>query len=218
MRRELERLEGTDREALDHVARMHSTLLPDSPIARLGPFFVRHFYYGTLVADNLVNCRVAYIGDTPVGFMSFTHRPSTFMAEGLRRHWLRLAGVLLWTALADPRRIGVMLWTFGLMRQRIGAPVPGEGEMLSFGVEPEFRGASGAQRTGRRISVELFDAARADLHALGVDRCCLVVRKENTAALAFYDARGCWVERDRASPAGTVVLLAACTGSDASGR
>ena len=211
---ELQRLEGADRRASEHAARLHAVLLPDSPIARLGPVFMTHFYYGTLVRDNLLRCYLAYVGDSPAGFISFTDRPATFMAEGLRRHWLHLAGVLARAVVADPRRIGVMLWTFGLMRRRTRAPEPGEGELLSFGVLPEFRGVPFVQRTGRRIGAELFAAACDDLHALGADRFRAVVAKDNAAALMFYQAQGCRVDRERDSLAGTLVVVGRCGESD----
>ena len=187
-------------------------MLPDSPIARLGPVFARHFYYGTLVRDNLVHCHIAYVGDTAAGFIAYTHLP-TFMAEGLRRHWFRLGVVLLWAAISNPRRIGVMFSTLGLMRRRSGKRESGEGELLSIGVLPEFRGKSAARQIGRGISTELLNAARADLHALGVDRCYVLVRQENVGSLALLQANGCWIARDREAPAGTLVLMSRCDGS-----
>jgi len=207
VRAALERLQAGDVDASGHVASLHAALLPDSPVARLGPRFLSRFYYRVLVADALLQCRVAYEDGVPVGFIAFTARPATFMSEGLRRHWLRLAAVLAWEALADPRRIVLMLWTARLMRGRASVPTPGEGELLSFGVLPEFRGMDYLRRTGRRIGAELFAAARGDLRDAGVERFRAVVATDNAPALMFYQAQGCRVDRDRETLPGTLVVV-----------
>jgi ribosomal protein S18 acetylase RimI-like enzyme len=206
------RLQPGDRAGSEAVARLHAALLPDSPIARLGPHFMGRFYYEALVADQLIGCHMAYVEGAPAGFITLTARPATFMAEGLRRHWPRLAWVLAREVVSSPRRLGVMLWTFGLMRRRAAAPVPGEGELLSFGVLPEFRDMAFVRRTGRRIASELFAAALADLRAAGLDRYRAVVVTNNAAALMFYQAQGGRADPDRVSLPGTLVITGSTSG------
>jgi len=205
-------LQPGDRVGSEAVARLHAALLPDSPIARLGPYFMGRFYYDTLVADRLITCHVAYVDGIPAGFITLTARPATFMAEGLRRHWLRLSWVLAREVVSSPRRLRVMLWTFGLLRRRAAAPVPDEGELLSFGVLPEFRDMAFVRRTGRRIASELFAAALADLRAAGLDRYRAVVVTNNAAALMFYQAQGGRADPDRVSLPGTLVITGSTSG------
>jgi ribosomal protein S18 acetylase RimI-like enzyme len=195
MKQGVERLAPGDREGAEHAARLHASLLPDSPIARLGFRFMSRFYYATLVADGLICCDVAYHDGAPVGFIAYTSQPTRFMSEGLRRHWLALGALVAGQVLASPRRLGVILWTMAFMRGQAGPPLdPNAGELLSFGVEPDFRSTRFVRQTGRRIPVELFDGALAWFRAQGVRECRAVVEARNREALFFYVARGCRTE------------------------
>jgi ribosomal protein S18 acetylase RimI-like enzyme len=200
-------LQPGDRNAVRDVARLHQALLPGSPIPRLGRRFMERFYYRTLVEDGLLAAHLYYVEGRAAGFITLTAVPSRFMAEGLRRHWWGLAGILLWELLADPRRIAVIVWTLRHMgRQGVAPAEPGEGEILSFGVLPEFRTPAFVRRSGRRIAGELFDRAVASLQADGTHRIRAVVETRNREALMFYHARGCQVRAGAESVPGTVLL------------
>lgn len=202
-------LMAMDGTAVEDIARLHATLLPASPIPRLGLGFMRKFYYRSLVADNLIHCQVSYVAGQPAGFITCTAQPSRFMAEGLRRHWFRLAWVMLGEVLADPRRLVVIFWTLNYMRRRPGpAHEPGEGEILSFGVLPEFRTTTFVRQSGRRIAIELLAAARDFFATTGIPRYRAVVESGNREALLFYSAQGWHVKPGGGGAPGTIILQA----------
>src|SRR3989338_4160156 len=79
---------------VESAARLHSLLLPRSPLSQLGPEFMRHFYYRTLIEDGLVRCDLYNYRGVAVGFIAYTKYPSDFMARGLRRHCFYLAALM----------------------------------------------------------------------------------------------------------------------------
>jgi ribosomal protein S18 acetylase RimI-like enzyme len=223
MRQGLVELAARDRAGAEDVARLHEQLLPTSPIVRLGPRFTRRFYYHSLVADGLIACAIAYADDAPAGFIVCTRTPARFMAEGLRRHVAGLSAVLLGEIVSDPRRLKVIWWTLTHMRRNPAAATAAgpdkkddeaEGEVLSFGVLPEFRNPAWIGRTGRRISLELFGWARGYFRSARVPRFRAVVESSNREALFFYSGQGCRPKPGAAAgPAGTTVVI--CEDADA---
>lgn len=193
--------------AVRDCARLHRDLLPGSPIARLGRRFMERFYYRTLVSDGLVQGYLYYVENQAAGFVAQTRQPSRFMAEGLRRHWPALCGILFLDVLSDPRRVAVILWTLRHMMGQRSAPAgAAEGEILSFGVLPEYRAPAFVRRSGHRIAGTLFDAALEALQAQGVHRVRAVVETSNREALMFYHARGCQIRPESGVAAGRVVM------------
>ena len=197
MRDGLERLDPKNPTSVADAARLHAELLPTSPVVRLGPVFMRRFYYRKLVDDGLVGCSLYYADGIAAGFIAYTASSSGFMSEGLRRHWLYLSAVLGLSVLQDPRRIGGIVWTVNHMRKQRGPQRPSPpGELLSFGVLREFRTPQYVRSTGRRISMSLYDSAIAYFRERGVPAFRAVVETSNREALLFYHALECEFRRD----------------------
>ena len=188
----IERLDPRDLSAVADVARLHAGLLSESPIVGLGPAFMRRFYYRKLVEDGLVAVSIYYCKGVAAGFIAYTGHSSTFMAEGLRRHWFCLSLVLAGSVLRDPRRFRGIIWTLNHMRKQRSAPRESPpGELLSFGVLSEYRTAAYIRQTGRRISLELYDHAIAYFRDHGIPMFRAVVEKSNREALLFYQSLDC---------------------------
>ena len=188
------RLDPGDATQLRAVAGLHATLLPGSPIPRLGTRFMTHFYYRSLVKDGLVGCFLYKVGEQYVGFLAFTEHPGTFMSEGRRRHLLRLMLVLGRAMLAKPGRIRVLWETVAIGRRdgrRPAGASAGVGEVLSFGVLEGFRGGA----PGLRISNQLFDATIRHLGERGCRRLEWNVEKANLRGQQFYASYGARMER-----------------------
>ena len=219
MRQGLVELAARDRAGAEDAARLHEQLLPTSPVVRLGPRFIRRFYYDSLVADGLIACAIAYADGAPAGFIVCTRTPARFMADGLRRHVAGLSAVLLGEVVSDPRRLKVIWWTVTHMRRNPArAAAAGtddaEGEVLSFGVLPEFRNPAWIRRTRRRISLELFGWARGYFRSARLPRFRAVVESSNREALFFYSGQGCRPKpAGAAGQAGTTVVI--CEDADA---
>lgn len=182
---------------LEAVTRMHAALIPQSPVCRLGAEFMEKFYYRKLVEDGLIHCDLYVHEGTPAGFIAYTEIPSRFMSEGLRHHWLYLAGVMARSIFRHPQRVGAVLKALTIMGSRTRKKgTSREGEMLSLGVLPEFRNPEFIRRTGKRIPSALFEHARTYFRNQGVVDIYLLVEAENKPALMLYRAMGGRFEPD----------------------
>lgn len=210
MRDGVVRLVAGDRRGARDAASLHRELLPTSSVVRLGDGFMRRFYYDALIADGLVLCDVAYHRDVPAGFIAWTGAPASFMSQGRRRHPLLLPWVLAGALVTDPRRVVTLAQVAGLTRRRAATARPArEGELLSFGVLPAYRGMSFRRETGRVIAVELFDRARAWFEAAGFTAMRAVVETDNREALLFYQAQdGCTFQASEVLARRTDVTIA----------
>lgn len=173
------------------LAFLHGELLAHSPVALLGPDFMARFYYRVLPRLGLICGLVAYVGDKPAGFIVATHDSSGFMQTALRRQFLRVAGVLAWSVVRNPSRI-VAIWEAVQIMRGLPPPTPGQpnGEMLSFGVLPEYRSREFMARTRLKISQDLLKGALEQLRQRGVDRCRVIVDADNLEARLFYLGNG----------------------------
>jgi len=196
MSNRIEPLTPGEKEAIRDAVRLHHELLPQSPVSQLGRLFMERFYYGKLVEDGLVKCNLYYEGHSPVGFVAFTTFPSTFLALGLRRHWLYLAFLVPWLIVRQPGRLRVICQVFKATRARgrLRDHIP-RGEILSMGVLPPYRTSEYARRTGHRVSLELFESAREYFAEQGIPSFRMLVERDNREAQLFYIALGCHVVR-----------------------
>lgn len=195
----LVRLDPRQPRQVQAAARLHAALLPDSPIAELGPIFMERFYYSTLVEHGLVACDLYEVAGEFVGFVAFTRRPLTFMQEGQRRFPLRLAAVLIGAMLTNPARVLTILKVAFQYKRGAAPPAGEEGEVLSFGVLREHRAAVD-ESTGLRASHLLFQSALNYFHVNGVPRMRVSVRKDNERGMKFYLAYSKDVEDNRFDP------------------
>lgn len=185
-------LDPRNRAELEAVVRLHGLLLAQSPVARLGTPFMRRFYYRELVQDGLICVDLCYSDGVAAGFVAYTRYASDFMAQGLRRHWLRLAGVMAGSVVRRPLLLGEIVRVLALMRNRKQqAGDVSRGEILSLGVLPEYRSGEFARRTGRRVSLELFGSARDYFARQNIASFRMLVGADNREALLFYHALGC---------------------------
>jgi ribosomal protein S18 acetylase RimI-like enzyme len=181
----------TGRPPVGELCRMHAQLLPCSPIALLGPQFMQ-YYYRRLPQLGVMSGAVFYADDRAAGFITVTPDSERFMTAAIRRDGLRLAGVLLLALARAPRRIGSFQEVWRIMRSRRQEP-PSEGqvgEILSFGLLPEYREASFATQTGISIGHELYDWAMAELGRHPLARIRIIVDRDNLPAQMFYGALG----------------------------
>lgn len=188
------RLEPVDAGSPDRsadLALLHAALLGHSPVALLGPDFMRKFYYRTLPRMSLICGHVAYVDDQPAGFMVATQDSSGFMRQALRKRFLQIAGVMAWSLLRSPERLGAVWEGVQIMRGLPAAqPAQPAGEVLSFGVLPQYRAREFMVRTRLRISQELLKATLAQLTARGVMQARVIVDADNLEARLFYLGNG----------------------------
>jgi len=187
-------IDPDNREHVLAAAQLHEALLGHSPIPRLGSLFMTRFFYSRLVKDGLVHCYLYRLGGQYVGFLSFTERPYSFMNEGRRAHFFRLALILGLAVLTKPARWRILFETATAGRRISPSDPNGIGEFLSFGVLEQFSSHRDEQ-LGLRVPTVLFDAGIRHFRERGFRRIEWNVDKDNLRAIVFYRSYGATLER-----------------------
>lgn len=173
------------------LAALHAQLLGHSPVALLGPDFMRRFYYTALPQMGLIFGAVAYVDSEPAGFIVATADSAGFMRTGIRRAWWRLGWTMLSSLVRNPARVAAVWEAFGIMRGVEQAPSEKPvGELLSFAVLPQFRERRFVARAGLRISQDLLREAMKGLRLAGVTHGRAIVDADNLEARLFYLGNG----------------------------
>jgi hypothetical protein len=191
-------LDPEDPSEIDAVASLHEEYLGDSPVALMGPLFLRAYYYPHLVRDDLIQCVVCRDETGVIGFLSYTDIPNEFMSRGLRSHFLPLAWVMLKSVLRRPSMIPQLLDVLRLLRVRsaeaAGAGAEKQGEALSMAVPERHQKHVPAGGT-ERMTVRFFRTMEADLRERGCTRIQFMVNPANKAANIFYATIGCRLKK-----------------------
>ena len=191
----IERMDPRNRSDVEAVSRLHEQFLSDSPIARMGPSFVRDVYYSKLITDGLYDCLVCRSGGKVVAFISYTDRPLDLMSLGLKRHLFAVAWSVGRNVITRPKRLRDVMYVLRIMSdhdQATGdsALLDGAAEALSMAVLPEFQNV--VPEGGKsRIAVRLIESMAADLRARKVRDIAFYVDPANRAANLLYSAMGC---------------------------
>lgn len=197
------RLDYRVKEQVVAVARLHSQLLPDSPIHKLGRLFMTKFYYYKLIKDGLVICDLYKSNGRFVGLLSYTRCPFSFMRKGLRRHLLYLVCILAICLMARPWRIKVLLDTLAASSRRSRMDEEGTVEFLSFGVLKPYRHTIDAE-SGLRIADLLFLNGVDFFKKEGYKKVMLSIikKKDNDGIFTFYQFYGVSFARDTGNQTG----------------
>lgn len=187
-------LDYKDKRQVYAAAELHRTLLPDSPVPRLGIQFMAHFYYTKLVKDGLIKCDLYEHDEKYVAFLAYTKYPFTFMKEGKRRHPLYLPFLMSISLLCNPSRIRVILGATKMGRDRhLKENQVETGEMLSFGVL-KMHSDLRDEITGLRVSNLLFENAIDYFKREGTVRIQAEVERDNKPSLLFWTTYGASIE------------------------
>lgn len=173
------------------IAGLHAELLGHSPLVLMGPRFMRDFYYTALPEAGFISGAVAYVDGQAAGFIVATADPAGFMAKALRAHWWRAAWSMFVSVVRHPSRLLAMKEAYEI-QSNVQAEEYGEhvGELLSFGVLPQFRSRGFLKETGLYIGSDLAEAAVKQLRHGGKSRIRAIVDKDNLEAQLFYRSQG----------------------------
>lgn len=173
------------------VSALHDRLLNHSPLVLMGPEFMKEFYYTILPAEGLICGAVAYVNGRPVGFIVGTDDASGFMSRAVRNHWLRLCWIMIKGLIRNPGRILAVKEAW-LIQHNVQALDygPEVGELLSFGVLPEYRSRNFMREKDLHISEDLLQTAIGQLRSRGMKTIRAIVDKDNLPAQLFYRAHG----------------------------
>jgi len=200
----IERLDPDRSVDVRAVAQLHLENFPDSTEARLGLDFLTGFFYSTIVREQLLECWIGRAGDDVVAFISFTRFPRRFHLLAVRRHLLRVFGLLVRAAIdrGDVRRVLMRHVGSLLGRLRSGSgPIASRrcGEVLKLAVLPEFETWT-PDDGAERVTVRLFRAMQRRFLEDGIGTVLLVVRKDNVASNLFCHSMGCRLDNRDAPP------------------
>jgi ribosomal protein S18 acetylase RimI-like enzyme len=176
------------------LARLHTSLLPESPIPLLGTRFMERYYYSSLPRAGAIRGAVAYVDRAPAGFIAVAADPG-FMSAALRRDWLRIGWLIGTSVLANPKRLVYVWEALQLMRVGPSSSATAAGQILSFGVLPVYRDLRFVRRTGLRIGVDLLKSGIHALRERGVREIRAAVHRDNLEAQLFYRGQGWRVTR-----------------------
>lgn len=170
------------------ISRLHVTLLPRSPLSRLGEGFLRDFYYRVLPAERILFAVVAYADSVPCGFISATAQVEKSMLQAALRHPFVLAKSLGASIARSPKRIGAMVNVLRIRQETSrGRRV---GELLSFGVLEKYCRPPYVTAGGLRIPDALYEDVMNLLRTSQVSEVRAFVDEDNIGARLFYSARG----------------------------
>lgn len=193
------RLESFDRQhpaPARIVACMHARLLPTSPAVKLGAGFLESIYYRALVEEGAVFGTVAWVDESPAGFIAVTGDSHHFMKIALRRRFPRIALAGAVALLKQPTRVAAVFEVLRLMRTCESQQLEGaEGEILSMGIEEEYRRPEFVTGRSYNIAIDLLEEELEHLRRLGRNRVRAVVDAGNMVAQLFYRGLGWSLER-----------------------
>jgi len=173
------------------IAAMHTTLLGHSPLVLMGPEFMESFYYSVLPREDLICGVVAYVDGNPAGFIVATVDPEGFMSTATSRHRLQIVWLMLKSVVRSPSRILAVKEAYKIQSnveaQKYGLDM---GEILSFGVLPQYRSRRFIAETSLKIGTILMESAVQQLASRGTTRIRAIIDKDNLEAKLFYRSQG----------------------------
>ena len=200
-----------DRRHVAAAATLHSQLLPESFIPRLGNRFTREFYYAKLGASGLIHCALCVHNGKYVGLVVLTDRPDDFLGTGMRRHFLSLVLEVTWGIVCRPSRLGIV-WS--VLREKQGRTLrradAATAEILTFGVVAPYRGRKFGDDQ-QTIATQMAEYSMARVRDAGTTRMQVVTKQDNVRAIAFYKSQGFEIE-DPDYPGDSCLLAASVQG------
>lgn len=173
------------------LATLHATLLGHSPLVLMGPEFMEQFYYTMLPAEGRICGAIAYVEGRAAGFIVGTDDPDGFMSRALNQHWMKISWIMFRSLMRSPGRIIAMKEAYqiqsNVQAENYG---PEMGELLSFGVLPEFRSRGFVRETSLHLSSDLLQVTVKQLGRAGKTKLRAIVDKDNLEAQFFYRANG----------------------------
>ena len=173
------------------LTNLHTELLAHSPIVLMGPRFMREFYYQSLPRDGLICGAIAYVAGQPAGFIVGTDDADGFMSKAIGKHWIKIVWIMLKSLIANPKRAAAVYEAFDINRnvqaETLGSEV---GELLSFGVLPQYRTRKFVVSSGVQVSRDLLSDIVDQLRSTKARRLRAIVDKDNIEAQLFYRSNG----------------------------
>lgn len=181
------KIEATNKHLTEIISKLHSRLLPESSLSRLGQFFLKNYYYKVLVKNGLIDAYLYKTRNCYVGFVVCTDFPFNFMKKGMQRNLLYLFLIIFISLCQNPFRVKILIDILGdkfpaLLKNKIGVE---SGQFLSFGVLEEYRVVVDNE-SGQTIPHTLMKKVFEHFKERKKKYFFLLVLKSNINAIKFY--------------------------------
>lgn len=190
--------DGTNKEDIEALSGLHSYLLPESAVLKLGPYFIARFYYSVLVKKGLIDAYLYKHSDKYSGFIACTDYPFDLMKLGSKGSFYRLLRVLFISILSNPMRLFVL---FKIVKDKFPSEARSKlenaGQFMSFGVLEEYR-KNTDENTGKTVTQSLMDQVFEHFRERGKKSFFLLVLESNERAINFYKKYNCEILNEKA--------------------
>ena len=102
-------LDWKNKEHVNAVCKLHSELLPESILSKMGNLFLSKFYYSKLIKEKLIEVYLYQLNGEFVGFISCTNEPYTFMKSGQKKYLFLILSLMGISVLLKPSRLSLIL-------------------------------------------------------------------------------------------------------------
>ena len=195
-------------EAIDHknikqvmaVSNLHLKLVPESKPSRLGNFFLRKFYFNTLIKYGYLRGLTFRIKNNYVGFTLFTESPDNFMYKAIWQDPINYIIIILFLLATRPITLTQIfinnisfINNYKKKKERVYKEQIKIGHWLSFGVQEKYLKC--ITKDGLRISnylvMSMIKWFKKNDYALLIGS----VRKKNIPAILLYNSMGYIMEK-----------------------
>jgi len=187
-------LKAMDKERINQIANLHQLLIPESPVPKLGSFFMKYFYYSRLVRKSILDCAIYEYEGRSVGFCVYTTDIDNLFMKGISSNFIWFCIVIIIALIQKPNRINEIMKAMNLEKgleteEKLAASI------LSFGVLPEFRSPRFISDSGLKISNELFESVLEELKTRNFAYVNMLIEPDNREALLFYTQYECKMKK-----------------------
>lgn len=183
----------------EDITALHLRLLPISVVSNLGPYFMKHFFYGVLPKNDYLFGAVSYVNGVPAAFGAATANPLGFLSAAMRRHWFRLGYILSLSLLQNPTRFKAAVGAWRRKQGRGKAQAQQDethesgqrfGELVVGGTLAEFQRASFIRSTGLQVNQDLMNHLLKECAKRGCTSMRARVSSDNPYAIVMYERLG----------------------------
>lgn len=175
-----------NREHMKRIIAIHSAVLPDSFVVRMGPLFMRKFYYSALTRIGFLKSYLAVYNNHIVGILVTNRKPYSLIRSALKKYFFTFSFAVAFALISRPSRLGVLIETTRYKPDPLLKKFEDEGvsfEILTIGVEADFRSL---KVDDMKLAHHLLKRVVNDFKSEGFERVTGQILKSNEGALRFY--------------------------------
>lgn len=171
---------------LNRIIEIHSEVLPDSFVVRMGPIFMRKFYYSALTRIGFLKVYLAHYHGEVVGILVTNRKPFSLIRSALKEYFFTFVWAVGLSLLTNPLRLSTLIETARYKPDPLLKAYEDEGksfEILTIGVVEAHRKLV---VNNLKVAHHMLRRVVDDYAAEGFTRVTGQILKSNQMALKFY--------------------------------